>query len=51
MKIEDKYRGLTDEEREEEQRKLAAWADREERGPGYAAPLCGNAAEIDAYRA
>lgn len=51
LKIEDKYRGLTDEEREEEQRKLDAWADREERGPGYAAPLCGNAAEIDAYRA
>lgn len=50
MKIEDKYRGLTEEEREEERRKLDAWAEREERGPGYAAPLCGGAPENDAFR-
>lgn len=51
MKIEDKYRGMTEEEREEERRKLDAWAEREERGPGYAAPLCGSAAENDVFRA
>lgn len=51
MKVEDKYRELTPEEREEEQRKLQAWDERRERGPGYAAPLCGAAAENDAYRA
>lgn len=51
MRLEDKYRGLTDEEREEERRKLDAWAEHEERGPGYAAPLCGGAVEIDAFKA
>lgn len=51
MKIEDKYRGLTDEEREEEQRKMEAWDERRERGPRSAAPLCGAAPENDAYRA
>lgn len=51
MKLEDKYRGMTEEEREEERRKLDAWAELTERGPGYAAPLCGSAMENDAYRA
>ena len=50
MRVEDKYRDMTEEEREEERRKLDAWADRKERGPGYAAPLCGSAAENDAFR-
>lgn len=50
MKLEDKYRDMVEEEREEERRKLDAWAAREERGPGYAAPLCGSAAENDAFR-
>lgn len=51
MRVEDKYRELTPEEREEEQRKLQAWDERRERGPGYAAPLCGAAAENDAFMA
>lgn len=50
MNLEDKYRGLTEDEREEERRKLEAWEERRERGPGYAAPLCGAAAENDAFR-
>lgn len=50
MKIEDKYRGMTEEEREEERRKLDARAELTERGPGYAAPLCGSAAENDAFK-
>lgn len=50
-KLMDKYRGLTEEEREEEQRKMESWEERRERGPGTAAPLCGSAAEIDSYRA
>lgn len=50
MKIEDKYRDMTEEEREEERRKLDAWAEREERGPGCVAPLCGGAPENDAFR-
>lgn len=50
MKIEDKYRGMTDEEREEEQRKMESWEERRERGPGMAAPLCGGAPENDAFR-
>lgn len=50
VKVDDKYRELTPEEREEEQRKLQAWDERRERGPGYAAPLCGAAAENDAFR-
>lgn len=45
------YREITEEEREEERRKLEAWAERQERGPGYAAPLCGGAAENDAFKA
>lgn len=44
------YRELTEEEREEERRKLEAWEERRERGQGYAAPLCGAAAENDAFR-
>lgn len=51
MKIEDKYRGLTEDEREDERRKLEAWDEHRERGPGYAAPLCGGAAENDAFKA
>lgn len=50
-KLEDKYRGLTEEEREEERRVLDAWDERRERGPGYAVPLCGGAAENDAFKA
>lgn len=34
MKIEDKYRGMTDEEREEERRKLEAYEEREQRRCG-----------------
>lgn len=45
------YRELTEEEREEERRKMEAWEERRERGPGYVAPLCGGAVENDAYRA
>lgn len=51
MKIEDKYRGMTEEEREEERRKLEAWEEHRERGPGYAAPLVGGVSENDAFRA
>lgn len=50
MKLEDKYRDMVEEEREEERRKLDAWAAREERGPGYAAPLCGGVPENDAFK-
>lgn len=49
--LDDKYRGLTADEREEERRKLEAWTERQERGPGYAAPLCGGADENDAFKA
>lgn len=34
MKIEDKYRGMTEEEREEEHRKLEAYEEREQRRTG-----------------
>lgn len=50
MKIEDKYRGMTEEEREEERRKLEACEERAERGPGYAAPLCGCGSGNDAFK-
>ena len=51
MKLEDKYRSLTDDERQDERRKLEAWDERRERGPGSALPLCGGGVEDDAYRA
>lgn len=51
IKIEDKYRGLTEDEREDERRKLEAWDEHRERGPGYAAPLCGGTGENDAFKA
>ena len=50
-KLDGKYRGLTEEEREAERRVMDAWDERRERGPGYAAPLCGGAAENDAFKA
>ena len=49
LEPEDKYRGLTEEEREEERRKMEAWNERRERGPGYAAPLCGGGSENAAF--
>lgn len=49
-KLDGKYRGLTEEEREAERRVMDAWDERLERGPGYAAPLCGGAAEEDAFK-
>lgn len=51
MKRENKYREITEEEREEERSKLEAWDELRERGPGYAAPLCGYTPENDAYKA
>lgn len=50
MRLEEKYRGMTEEERQEERRKLDAWEQRREQGPGYAAPLAGFVPENEAYK-
>lgn len=50
IKLEDKYQDMTEEERQEERRKLEAWDELRERGPSSYAPLAGYEPENEAYK-